>query len=207
VSRHSHRAKEAVERARNGEGPILIEVKTFRRQGHAQHDPAEYVPKEMRAYWEARDPIALYEKFLTGKKLLDGKGKKEIDEKIEKLLSAERDFAENSPMPPPEFATHGVYCSGDDCHRVTPKWQRPIEEVTPPKSGVAAVWTIKGFGSGKSSGGGSAPIHFGDTEKHARDAAAAEEASKSNGRVRAAKPLANKRSKAAIGASGGKAGR
>ena len=202
-------AKEAVERARNGEGPILLEVKTFRRMGHAQHDPAEYVPKEMRAYWEARDPIGLYEKFLTNKKLLDASGKKEIAEKIDKLLSADRDFAENSPMPPPEFAAHGVYCSGDDCHRVTPKWERPIEEVTPPKSGVAAVWTVKGFGSGKSSGGGSAPIHFGDTEKHARDAAAAEEAGKSNGRVRAAKPSAKKRSKpAAIGGkAAGKAGR
>jgi TPP-dependent pyruvate/acetoin dehydrogenase alpha subunit len=157
--------KEAVERARNGEGPILIEVKTFRRLGHAQHDPAEYVPKEMRAYWEARDPIALYEKFLTAKKLLDAKSKKELDERIEKLLSAERDFAENSPVPPAEFAAHGVYCTGDDCHKIAAKWQRPIAEVTPPKSSVSAVWTVKGFGSGKASGGGNAPIHFGDTAK------------------------------------------
>jgi pyruvate dehydrogenase E1 component alpha subunit/2-oxoisovalerate dehydrogenase E1 component alpha subunit len=159
-------AKEAVDRARNGEGPILIEVKTFRRLGHAQHDPAEYVPKEMRAYWEARDPIALYEKFLTSEKLLDANNKKQIDEKIEKLLSAERDFAENSPLPPAEFAAQGVYCTGDDCHKVVPKWERPTAEVTPPKSSVPAVWTVKGFGSGKASGGGSAPIHFGDTEKH-----------------------------------------
>ena len=158
-------AKEAVDRARNGEGPILIEVKTFRRLGHAQHDPAEYVPKEMRAYWEARDPILLYEKFLSGEKLLDEKSKKELEEKIEKLLSAERDFAENSPMPPAEFAEQGVYCTGDDCHKVAPKWQRPIAEVTPPKSCVAAVWTVQGFGSGKGSGGASAPIHFGDTLK------------------------------------------
>src|SRR6202166_332665 len=162
-------AKEAVARARNGEGPILMEVKTFRRLGHAQHDPAEYVPKEMRAYWEARDPIMLYEKFLTGKKLLDANGIKEIGEKIDKLLSAERDFAENSPMPPAEFAAQGVYCTGDDCHKVAPKWERPIAEVTPPKSSVAAVWTVKCFGSGKASGGGSAPIHFGDTEKHVKD--------------------------------------
>jgi TPP-dependent pyruvate/acetoin dehydrogenase alpha subunit len=158
-------AKEAVDRARNGEGPVLIEVKTFRRLGHAQHDPAEYVPKEMRAYWEARDPIALYEKFLGAEKILDAAGKKEIDEKIEKLLSAERDFAENSPMPPAEFAAEGVYCTGDDCHKIAPKWERPLSEVTPPKSSVAAVWTVAGFGSGKASGGGSAPIHFGDTQK------------------------------------------
>jgi len=158
-------AKEAVDRARKGEGPILLEVKTFRRMGHAQHDPAEYVPKEMRAYWEARDPIALYEKFLTAEKLLDEKSKKEVEQKIATLLVKERDFAENSPMPPPEFAEHGVYCTGDDCHKIRAKWERSVSEVTPPKSSVAAVWTVAGFGSGKASGGGSAPIHFGDTQK------------------------------------------
>jgi TPP-dependent pyruvate/acetoin dehydrogenase alpha subunit len=156
-------AKEAVERARAGEGPILIEAKTFRRLGHAQHDPAEYVPKEMRAYWEARDPITLYEKFLTAEKLLDAKSKKEIEEKIDALLAKDRDFAENSPMPPPELAEKGVYCTGDDCHKIRAKWERPIAEVTPPKSSIAAVWTVPGFGTGKGSGGGTAPIHFGDT--------------------------------------------
>src|SRR6516162_914578 len=83
-------AKEAVESARQGQGPVLLEVKTFRRMGHAQHDPAEYVPKEMRAYWEARDPIALYEKYLFGEKLLDLDGKKEMERKIEALLAKER---------------------------------------------------------------------------------------------------------------------
>ena len=157
-------AREAVERARAGEGPILIEAKTFRRLGHAQHDPAEYVPKEMRAYWEARDPIALYEKFLTQEKLLNAAGKKEIDDKLDTLLAIEREFAENSPMPPPEFAEGGVYCSGDDCHKIRAKWERPIEEVTPPRSSVKSVWTVPGFGSGKGSGGADAPIHFGDTK-------------------------------------------
>ena len=156
-------AMEAVERARAGEGPILIEAKTFRRLGHAQHDPAEYVPKEMRAYWEARDPIALYEKFLTREELLDAAGKKEIDEKLDVLLTAEREFAESSPMPPAEFAQGGVYCTGDDCHKIRAKWERSIGEVTPPKSSVKPVWTVPGFGSGRGSGGVDAPIHFGDT--------------------------------------------
>ncbi|HXT27579.1 MAG TPA: thiamine pyrophosphate-dependent dehydrogenase E1 component subunit alpha [Candidatus Eisenbacteria bacterium] len=193
-------AKEAVDRARQGEGPILLEVKTFRRMGHAQHDPAEYVPKDMRAYWEGRDPIALYEKYLTSEKLLDDKSKKEIGDKIEKLLSKERDFAENSPMPPAEFAAHGVYCTGDDCHQIRPKWERPLADVTPPKSNVAAVWSVAGFGSGKASGGGSAPIHFGDTEKHAKDAAAEESstAKPSNGKGGAAKAAAKKAAKPAV---------
>jgi TPP-dependent pyruvate/acetoin dehydrogenase alpha subunit len=155
--------KEAVDRARSGDGPILIEAKTFRRMGHAQHDPADYVPKKMRAYWEARDPVTLYEKFLTAEKLLDPKSKKEIEEKIDTLLATERDFAENSPMPPPDLAEKGVYCTGDDCHQIRPKWERPIAQVTPPKSSIAAAWTVAGFGTGKSSGGSAAPIHFGDT--------------------------------------------
>src|SRR5713226_2126989 len=144
-------AKEAVDRARVGEGPILIEAKSFRRMGHAQHDPAEYVPKEMRAHWEARDPIALYEKYLSSEKLLDSRNKQEIEEKINTLLIKDREFAENSPMPPPELAETGVYCTGDDCHKIRAKWERSIAEVTPPRSSVKAVWTVPGFGSGKGS--------------------------------------------------------
>jgi TPP-dependent pyruvate/acetoin dehydrogenase alpha subunit len=157
-------AKEAVDRARSGEGPILIEAKTFRRRGHAQHDPAEYVPPAQREYWEKRDPIALYEKFLMSEKLLDAKGKQEIENRIATLLEKEREFAENSPMPPPEFAAKGVYCTGDDCHKIRPKWERPIAELMPPKSSVEPVWTVEGFGQGKTSSRENAPIHFGDTQ-------------------------------------------
>ncbi|HKT46611.1 MAG TPA: thiamine pyrophosphate-dependent dehydrogenase E1 component subunit alpha, partial [Candidatus Acidoferrales bacterium] len=171
-------AKEAVDRARAGEGPILIEAKSFRRMGHAQHDPAEYVPKEMRSYWEARDPILLYEKFLSGAKLLDAKGKKEIEDKIDALLGAERDFAENSPMPPAEFAAEGVYCTGDDCHKIRPQWARDRAEVMPPKSSVKPVWVIEGFGAGKGSDVKNAPIHFGDTTVPALDASEEKQAPK-----------------------------
>ncbi|HYA97113.1 MAG TPA: thiamine pyrophosphate-dependent dehydrogenase E1 component subunit alpha [Methylomirabilota bacterium] len=142
--------KEAVDRCRAGEGPVLIEAKTFRRMGHAQHDPAEYVPKEMRAFWESRDPIALYEKFLTGEKLLDAAAKKEIEERLATLLEKEREFAENSPMPPPELALQGVFCEG--CHEIRARWERPIAEVTPPKSGAKSAWPAEemdGFGAAK----------------------------------------------------------
>lgn len=198
-------AKEAVERARAGEGPILIEAKSFRRQGHAQHDAAEYVPKEMREYWEARDPLDLYEKFLASEKLLDAKGKKEIEEKISTLLAAERDFAENSPMPPPEFAETGVYCTGDDCHQIRAKWERPIAEVTPPRSSVKAVWTVPGFGSGKGSGGANAPIHFGDTTPAADNTAA--EAKSANGSKPGAKAAVKSGAKKAAKAGAASASR
>jgi TPP-dependent pyruvate/acetoin dehydrogenase alpha subunit len=156
-------AKEAVDRARAGEGPILIEAKSMRMRGHAQHDPAEYVPTEMFEHWKQRDPIEQYEKFLMSKKLLDAKSKKELENKIAALLEKERDFAEASPMPPPELAEQGVYCTGDDCHKVAAKWERDRTEVTPPRSSVPAVWNVEGFGAGQGSGGKHAPIHFGDT--------------------------------------------
>jgi TPP-dependent pyruvate/acetoin dehydrogenase alpha subunit len=196
-------AKEAVDRARAGEGPILIEAKTFRRLGHAQHDPAEYVPKEMRAYWEARDPVALYEKFLTAEKLLDAKSKKEIEEKTEALLRKEREFAENSRMPPAEFAAEGVYCTGDACHKIEPKWERDKSEVMPPKSSVEAVWTVEGFGRGAGASRGIAPIHFGDTS------ATQEKAANENHPTikTAAKTVAKKAAKVAVAAGPRKARR
>jgi TPP-dependent pyruvate/acetoin dehydrogenase alpha subunit len=156
-------AKEAVDRARAGEGPILIEAKSMRMRGHAQHDPAEYVPADMFEHWKQRDPIELYEKFLLGKKILDAKTKKDMESKMDALLAKDRDFAETSPMPPPELAEQGVYCTGDDCHKVAANWQRNQAEVTPPRSSVPAVWRVEGFGEGKGSGGKNAPIHFGDT--------------------------------------------
>jgi TPP-dependent pyruvate/acetoin dehydrogenase alpha subunit len=156
-------AKEAVDRARAGEGPILIEAKSMRMRGHAQHDAADYVPKEMRDYWEKRDPIVRHEKFLTERKILDAKTKTEIESKISALLEKDRDFAESSPMPPADFAEAGVYCTGDDCHKIRPNWQRPLAEVTPPKSSVKPVWVVEGFGQGKGYTGGTSAIHFGDT--------------------------------------------
>jgi len=137
-------SKEAVERCRTGEGPILIEAKTMRMKGHAQHDPAEYVPQEMVEYWKARDPIIRYEQYLTENKLWDAKTKEEIDARIERELQEEQEFAENSPLPPPELAEQGVFCEG--CHTIEAKWERPIEEVMPPKSSVRSEWTVKNFG-------------------------------------------------------------
>ena len=196
-------AKEAVERARAGEGPILIEAKTFRRRGHAQHDPAEYVPAEQREYWEKRDPITLCEKFLTAEKILDAKGKKEIEDKINTLLEKDREFAENSPMPPPEFASEGVYCTGDDCHKIRPKWERPISEVTPPKSNVEPVWIVEGFGRGKTSSRENAPIHFGDTQPAAAD----EPTAKTKSPAKPAAKLPARKSTPAKSAARGKARR
>jgi TPP-dependent pyruvate/acetoin dehydrogenase alpha subunit len=137
--------KEAVNECRAGRGPALIEVKTMRMRGHAQHDPAEYVPQQMFEYWKARDPIALYEKYLTENKIWDAKTKAEIDARIERELDVEQKFAEESPMPPAELAEEGVYCEG--CHAIEATWQRAKAEVSPPASSFEPGWEVKDYGA------------------------------------------------------------
>ncbi|MGC1966535.1 MAG: thiamine pyrophosphate-dependent dehydrogenase E1 component subunit alpha [Candidatus Acidiferrales bacterium] len=137
-------AKEAVDECRAGRGPRLIEVKTMRMRGHAQHDPAEYVPKQMFEYWKARDPITLYEKYLTENKIWDAAAKSEIDARIERELDVEQKFAEDSPLPPPALAEEGVYCDG--CHKIEAEWKRSKAEVMPPKSSINPAWRLEELG-------------------------------------------------------------
>jgi len=134
-------AREAVAHARAGNGPVLIEAKTMRMRGHAQHDAAEYVPKEMLEAWKRRDPLDRHEKFLSEHKLWDAKTKKEIDQRIAREIQADVKFAENSPFPPPELAEEGVYCEG--CHTIEADWKRPKEEVMPPRSAAKPEWPRK----------------------------------------------------------------
>jgi TPP-dependent pyruvate/acetoin dehydrogenase alpha subunit len=131
----------AVEHARAGKGPVLVEAKTMRMLGHAQHDSAAYVPQVTREQWKQRDPLARFEKWLTEKKLWDPKIKKEIDDRIAREIRADVEFAENSPVPPPETAAAGVYCEG--CHQTVPEWRRPKEELLPPRSNVKAEWPVR----------------------------------------------------------------
>src|ERR1700680_1175915 len=134
-------AREGVAHARAGNGRVLIEAKTMRMRGHAQHDAAEYVPKEMLEAWKKRDPLDRYEKFLNENKLWDAKTKKEIDARIAREIQVDVEFAESSPFPPPELAEQGVYCEG--CHTVEADWKRPKEEVMPPRSSVKPEWPVR----------------------------------------------------------------
>ncbi|MGD2247360.1 MAG: pyruvate dehydrogenase (acetyl-transferring) E1 component subunit alpha [Candidatus Methanofastidiosia archaeon] len=101
-------AKEAVKRARNGEGPTLIECKTYRHKGHSRFDPATYRPKEEVEEWMAKDPLHLFRKKLLSKGIPE-----EFFEKIEKQVEQEIEeavqFAENSPQPEPEEALNDIW--------------------------------------------------------------------------------------------------
>jgi len=90
--------RDAVERARSGDGPTLIEADTMRMRGHAIHDDAKYVPPEMYAEWEKRDPIETFRKRLRKAKLIDG----EIVETIAGEVRDEVDAATDDAMAQPE---------------------------------------------------------------------------------------------------------
>ena len=80
--------EQAVAQARAGNGPVLIEAKTMRMSGHAQHDPAEYVPREMMEYWKARDPLERCRACLTQNKLWDADTQAALDARVERELAA-----------------------------------------------------------------------------------------------------------------------
>ncbi|HEY2912969.1 MAG TPA: thiamine pyrophosphate-dependent enzyme, partial [Candidatus Angelobacter sp.] len=96
----------------------------MRMKGHAIHDAAAYVPKEMHEFWRKRDCIDRFQKYLLEKKWLTPAQDKEMIAAIEKEIDAEREFAENSPMPEGHTAAEGVFCE-DGCHQIKPKYGMP----------------------------------------------------------------------------------
>ena len=99
----------AAERARRGEGPTFIEAKTMRMKGHAEHDDARYMPKELLEAWRKKDPILRFEKHLAQKKLMAAEEKAALDARIENEIRADVAFAEGSAFPAPEEAARAVF--------------------------------------------------------------------------------------------------
>ena len=92
-------SKEAVNRAREGKGPSLIEIKTHRRKGHHLNDPASYRTKEELIDAENKCPLEKARKKIISLKILDQDKIKEIYKEIERELKETVDFAEKSPLP------------------------------------------------------------------------------------------------------------
>src|SRR5262245_36270487 len=94
-------AKRAIEKARAGEGPTLIECMTLRMEGHAVHDDAFYVPKEMFEVWAKHDPIERFRSWLKANADLRDEEEDEMAAEIKRLLNDAIKRAEESPMPDP----------------------------------------------------------------------------------------------------------
>ena len=102
-------AREAIERARRGEGPTLIECKTYRWYGHSEIDPAKYRDPEEVEYWKSKDPIPAMERYLDLHGLWSDEWKREIVNQINAEIDEAIAFAESSPYPEPEECLDHVY--------------------------------------------------------------------------------------------------
>lgn len=100
---------EAVERARAGGGPTLIEAKTMRMLGHAIHDGFEYVPRPLLAAWEARDPLRLYTEKLLAEGVLTAEEVAALQARCEGEIAAALAEAEAMPFPDAGEVMTGVY--------------------------------------------------------------------------------------------------
>jgi len=106
-------ARRAVDRARSGGGPTLIESLTYRMKGHAEHDAQAYVPKAELDEWRAKDPIARFAKTIVETGVAQAAELEAIDQAISAEVDREVDAAEKSPLPSPEAAFQGVYASAE----------------------------------------------------------------------------------------------
>jgi pyruvate dehydrogenase E1 component alpha subunit/2-oxoisovalerate dehydrogenase E1 component alpha subunit len=102
--------RQAADFARRGGGAVLIEAKTYRRKGHAEHDDQRYVPAGEVEWWEKHnDPINRFELFLTEQRIADAAKLEEITAEIVREIEEDSAWAESSPMPDPEQAAFQVF--------------------------------------------------------------------------------------------------
>ena len=102
-------ARRGIDHARSGKGPALIEFKTFRRRGHGEHDDCAYVPKELREFWEARDPLAMYRRWLVERARVNRGMIVRIDEVAARQVEHAVEYAESLPFPKPETVTERLF--------------------------------------------------------------------------------------------------
>jgi pyruvate dehydrogenase E1 component alpha subunit/2-oxoisovalerate dehydrogenase E1 component alpha subunit len=132
-------ARRSVDRAREGKGPTLLELRTYRRKGHAQHDPQLYVPPEEIRAWEERDPIDLF----RGKLLGEGWAREGEVRRLEVAAETEmREEAERAVGDPPPSGV-GTLTEVYTDLPTQPPWTRPIPPGFPSPGGG---WRIQGKG-------------------------------------------------------------
>jgi pyruvate dehydrogenase E1 component alpha subunit len=107
-------ARRAIEKARDGGGPTLLECLTLRMEGHAVHDDAFYVPKEMFEEWARRDPLERYRRWLHENGVVDDDRELELTAEVKQLLNDAVKRAEASPQPDPAMLLDGVFAAPEE---------------------------------------------------------------------------------------------
>jgi TPP-dependent pyruvate/acetoin dehydrogenase alpha subunit len=103
-------AKEAVDRARDGAGPTLIESVSLRWRGHAGHDPAKYMaPELLEEYMASHDPVANFQTYLLAQGVVTEDDVAAVQSRVEEEFDEGYEFALASPFPEPGDATKGLW--------------------------------------------------------------------------------------------------
>lgn len=109
-----HEAMEvAVSRARKGDGPTYLEIRTYRYRGHSMSDPAKYRTKEEVEEYKKKDPLEVVKTTMMSNKFADEKWFDDLEAKIESMVNDSVEFAENSPYPDAEALWQDVYTQAD----------------------------------------------------------------------------------------------
>jgi len=117
--------KQAADYARRGGGAVLIEAKTYRRKGHAEHDDQRYITAGEIEWWEQNnDPVDRYERYLLECNLATKEKLEEITGKVLREIDEDCAWAESSPMPKGEQAAYGVF----DNNTVPPAFRPKVLE-------------------------------------------------------------------------------
>src|SRR5690606_20578318 len=108
-----HAFAEAAKHAREGKGPFLLDMKTYRYKGHSMSDPAKYRTKDEVESFKEKDPITEVKKVISDKKWMTDEDFKIMDKKIREEVDACVKFAEESPDPDPMELYQDVYTQED----------------------------------------------------------------------------------------------
>jgi pyruvate dehydrogenase E1 component alpha subunit len=102
-----------VARARSGDGPTLLEIRTYRFRGHSMSDPAKYRTKEEVEAYKEQDPIEQLKNQMMAQGLLDEAAFEQLEEKLETMVQEAVTFAEESPWPDVSEMYKDVYIQSD----------------------------------------------------------------------------------------------
>lgn len=102
-------ARKALDHARSGKGPYLLECKTFRQRGHGEHDDMAYVPRDLREFWERRDPVRLFTEYLLGAGGLAEDDLATVDAECAALVEEAVPYAQALPQPSPDSVTWRLF--------------------------------------------------------------------------------------------------
>ncbi|HEY6329685.1 MAG TPA: thiamine pyrophosphate-dependent dehydrogenase E1 component subunit alpha [Blastocatellia bacterium] len=133
-------ARRGIEHARSGGGPALIEFKTFRRRGHGEHDDGSYVPAVFRKYWEDRDPIDMYRRWLINRAGIDASRLDRSDSNAAEQVEAAVQYAESVPFPDPSTVADRLFAPSpcDPDPNLHETQLEPLEQIAIPALTAAA---------------------------------------------------------------------